>query len=160
MKASRGARGEAVDLARITYWARIEVRYSDLDVQGHVNNATFFTYFEQARVAYFADMRAHFEAARAARGEAGTVTWTSNAATPDLPFVIASASCAYKRPIPGLAPVYVGIRCAGVSHAAIEMQYAICAAPGETLYATGSTLTAWVSDTLAKDVEEPGASTA
>ena len=28
----------------------IEVRYSDLDPQGHVNNARFLTFFEQARV--------------------------------------------------------------------------------------------------------------
>jgi acyl-CoA thioester hydrolase len=30
----------------------IEVRYGDLDPQGHVNNAKHLTYFEQARVAY------------------------------------------------------------------------------------------------------------
>ncbi|MCC7130304.1 MAG: acyl-CoA thioesterase [Anaerolineae bacterium] len=31
----------------------IEVRYSDLDPQGHVNNARYLSYFEQARVEYF-----------------------------------------------------------------------------------------------------------
>jgi acyl-CoA thioester hydrolase len=31
----------------------IEVRYGDLDPQGHVNNAKYLTYFEQARVHYF-----------------------------------------------------------------------------------------------------------
>jgi acyl-CoA thioester hydrolase len=31
----------------------IEVRYDDLDPQGHVNNARFLSYFEQARVNYF-----------------------------------------------------------------------------------------------------------
>lgn len=30
----------------------IEVRYGDLDPQGHVNNAKYLTYFEQARIAY------------------------------------------------------------------------------------------------------------
>jgi acyl-CoA thioester hydrolase len=30
----------------------IEVRYGDLDPQGHVNNAKYLTYFEQARVNY------------------------------------------------------------------------------------------------------------
>ncbi len=140
MKAARG-RDEPIDIARIAHWIGVEVRYSDLDVQGHVNNATFFTYFEQARVAYFAAMRAQFDAARSAHGQTGDVTWTTNAATPDLPFVIAAASCAYKRPIAGLAPVSVGIYCAAITHAAIEMRYAICPAPGEPPYATGSTLT-------------------
>ena len=30
----------------------IEIRYGDLDPQGHVNNAKYLTYFEQARVHY------------------------------------------------------------------------------------------------------------
>lgn len=30
-----------------------EIRYGDLDPQGHVNNAKHLTYFEQARVNYF-----------------------------------------------------------------------------------------------------------
>jgi acyl-CoA thioester hydrolase len=30
----------------------IEIRYGDLDPQGHVNNAKYLTYFEQARIYY------------------------------------------------------------------------------------------------------------
>ncbi len=33
--------------------AIISVRYSDLDVMGHVNNSIYLTYFEMARVHYF-----------------------------------------------------------------------------------------------------------
>ena len=35
------------------FYHPIEVRYGDLDPQGHVNNAKHLTYFEQARIAYF-----------------------------------------------------------------------------------------------------------
>ncbi len=35
------------------FYHPMEVRYGDLDPQGHVNNAAHLTYFEQARVAYF-----------------------------------------------------------------------------------------------------------
>ena len=31
-----------------------QVRFRDLDPMGHVNNAVFLTYLEQARVAFFA----------------------------------------------------------------------------------------------------------
>jgi acyl-CoA thioester hydrolase len=31
----------------------IEVRYGDLDPQGHLNNAKYLTFFEQARIFYF-----------------------------------------------------------------------------------------------------------
>ncbi|MFT4679414.1 MAG: acyl-CoA thioester hydrolase [Flavobacteriales bacterium] len=33
----------------------IEVRFRDIDALGHVNNAVYFSYFEQARIKFFAD---------------------------------------------------------------------------------------------------------
>lgn len=33
--------------------AKIQVRYADIDVLGHVNNSVYFSYFEMARVHYF-----------------------------------------------------------------------------------------------------------
>jgi acyl-CoA thioester hydrolase len=38
------------------FYHPIEVRYGDLDPQGHVNNAKHLTYFEQARIAYWINM--------------------------------------------------------------------------------------------------------
>jgi acyl-CoA thioester hydrolase, YbgC/YbaW family len=38
------------------FYHPIEVRYGDLDPQGHVNNAKYLTYFEQARIAYWIKM--------------------------------------------------------------------------------------------------------
>lgn len=32
---------------------KVQVRFSDLDVLGHVNNSVYLTYFESARVYYF-----------------------------------------------------------------------------------------------------------
>lgn len=43
-------------MADFHFYHPIEVRYGDLDPQGHVNNAKFLTYFEQARVAYWIEM--------------------------------------------------------------------------------------------------------
>src|SRR5271157_2452701 len=34
----------------------VEVRYGDLDPQGHVNNAKYLTFFEQARVQYMINL--------------------------------------------------------------------------------------------------------
>lgn len=34
----------------------IEVRYGDLDPQGHLNNARYLTYFEQARISYIQNL--------------------------------------------------------------------------------------------------------
>lgn len=39
-------------MADYHFYHPIEIRYGDLDPQGHVNNAKYLTYFEQARVYY------------------------------------------------------------------------------------------------------------
>jgi acyl-CoA thioester hydrolase len=36
--------------------AKIQVRFSDLDVLGHVNNSVYFSYFEMTRVHYFQEL--------------------------------------------------------------------------------------------------------
>jgi len=38
------------------FYHTVEVRYGDLDPQGHVNNAKHLTYFEQARVGYMIEL--------------------------------------------------------------------------------------------------------
>ena len=43
-------------MTRFNFYHPIEVRYGDLDPQGHVNNAKHLTYFEQARVAYMIEL--------------------------------------------------------------------------------------------------------
>ena len=40
-------------MTHFRFYHPIEVRYGDLDPQGHVNNAKHLTYFEQARIAYW-----------------------------------------------------------------------------------------------------------
>ena len=48
--------GYNFDMAQYHFYHPIEVRYGDLDPQGHVNNAKHLTYFEQARVAYMIEL--------------------------------------------------------------------------------------------------------
>lgn len=36
-----------------SYWHRLATRWSDMDLLGHVNNARFFSFDEDARLAYF-----------------------------------------------------------------------------------------------------------
>lgn len=38
------------------FYHPVEVRYGDLDPQGHVNNAKHLTYFEQARIHYLIEL--------------------------------------------------------------------------------------------------------
>jgi len=43
-------------MSQFNFYHPTEVRYGDLDPQGHVNNAKHLTYFEQARVAYMIEL--------------------------------------------------------------------------------------------------------
>ncbi|OIO87465.1 MAG: acyl-CoA thioesterase [Anaerolineae bacterium CG_4_9_14_3_um_filter_57_17] len=48
-------RGRASIMAAMTefnFYHPIEVRYADIDAQGHMNNAKYLTFFEQARIHY------------------------------------------------------------------------------------------------------------
>ena len=38
------------------YTTEIDVRFRDIDAMGHVNNAVYATYIEQARIAYYRDV--------------------------------------------------------------------------------------------------------
>lgn len=38
------------------YPAKIQVRFSDLDIMGHVNNSVYLSYFEYTRVHYFGQL--------------------------------------------------------------------------------------------------------
>ncbi len=56
------------------------VRFRDLDAMGHVNNATYFTYMEEARKVFFSEI--------------------INATSPeDFPFILASISCNFIKPV-------------------------------------------------------------
>jgi acyl-CoA thioester hydrolase len=44
------------DMTHFNFYHPVEVRYGDLDPQGHVNNAKHLTYFEQARIAYMVEL--------------------------------------------------------------------------------------------------------
>jgi acyl-CoA thioester hydrolase len=43
-------------MSEFRFFHPIEVRYGDLDPQGHLNNANFLTYFEIGRINYFVEL--------------------------------------------------------------------------------------------------------
>jgi len=46
----------AEKLTNYKYKSPIAIRFSDIDAVGHVNNAIYLTYFEEARLNYFRDV--------------------------------------------------------------------------------------------------------
>lgn len=44
---------EVIKKSSFPVWETVEVRWSDMDAMGHVNNAKYFTYLESARIHFF-----------------------------------------------------------------------------------------------------------
>lgn len=93
------------DAAHDAHVTPIEIRFSDLDTMGHVNNAVYVTYLEQARVAYVED--------------------ALDRALASLPSVVASLSIEYHRPITGTGDATVLIRVPELGQSSLPMEYEI-----------------------------------
>ena len=112
----------------LTYWTKLPVRWSDLDSMGHVNNATYFTYFEAVRIRFFDDgidlnsFRTH-----ARQGP-----------------VVVTATCNYRRELRYPATLDIGLTIAAVSARSFTFGYGIYPENDDILIADGSSVAAWV----------------
>ncbi len=85
----------------------VEVRFRDIDAMGHVNNAVYFTYMEQARISY---MRA-----------VGSLTDRLD----ETWFILAEETCQFKSPIPFGMPIVVKVRVSEIKNSSFVMEYRI-----------------------------------
>lgn len=84
----------------------IEVRYGDLDPQGHVNNASYLTYLEQARIAYIRQLS----------------LWPTDSFL-DIGIILANAQLTFRSPILFGQPVRVGVRVTRLGNKSLAMEY-------------------------------------
>lgn len=105
------------------FYCPIEVRYGDLDPQGHVNNAKFLTYLEQARVAYFSKLG----------------LW-NNHSYMGTGIIVAEIRISYHRPILLGDPIEVGIRTARIGNKSLNMEYSIEHSQTRQIYAKASSI--------------------
>ena len=89
----------------------IQIRFKDVDMMGHVNNANHFTYLEYARVKYFNDVA----------GE--EVNWTKQG------IILAKAVLDYKIPILFNDTIYVYTKCSRIGNKSFDLEYKIIKSP-------------------------------
>jgi acyl-CoA thioester hydrolase len=89
-----------------TFATDIEVRFSDLDAYGHVNNAVFFTYLETARTKLFLEKFLDFM-------------------NDGLFFLVAKAECEYKKPIDLTDRVVVDMSVTRIGNASFDIDYSM-----------------------------------
>ncbi len=100
----------------------MEVRYADIDAQGHLNNAKYLTYFEQARIHYFEELGLF------SRGQSFM----------DIGTIVADIHIKFLAPVYLGAPVRVGVRTAAIGNKSLTLQETIVDGESGQLYADGT----------------------
>ena len=103
-----------------TFSTDIELRFSDLDAYGHVNNAVFFTYLETARTKLFLDKFIDF-------------------LNGGLLFLVVKAECEYRKPIQISDRVVVSMTAPRIGRSSFDIDYTIHNGQGST-FATAKTV--------------------
>ncbi len=88
------------------FYHPIEVRYGDLDPQGHVNNAKHLTYFEQARVAYMINLG----------------LFTKDQSFMKIGVIVADVHIAYLAPVYFRQDIKVGVRTAKLGNKSMTLE--------------------------------------
>ncbi|OGO10643.1 MAG: hypothetical protein A2Z66_09285 [Chloroflexi bacterium RBG_13_66_10] len=105
------------------FYHPIEIRYGDLDPQGHVNNAAYLTYMEQARLKYYERLGLFQGNDFLSMG-----------------VILAEATCTYVAPILYGTSIHVGVRTVRLGNKSFQMEYAIEDQGSGATLATGRTV--------------------
>ena len=117
----------------------VEVRYGDLDPQGHVNNAKYVTYFETARIHY----KIHLG------------TFQPGQSFLDIGVILADLQITFLAPILLGAPIKVGVRTSKLGNKSIQMEQCIVSEDEQTVFATGKVVLVAFDYRHAKSVPIP-----
>ncbi len=123
----------------LLHTARIPVRWGDMDALGHVNNATYFTYIEQARVESFERLLPE--------------GWEDG----DGP-ILASIRCDFKRPIVYPATVIVRVYGGEPGRTSFPQSYDLTVEGDEdALYARAEATHVWIDRATGRPAPLPEA---
>jgi len=115
----------------------IDIRFADLDAYGHVNNATYLTYLENARVKLFDECYENFLASK-------------------LMFLVVRVECDYKKPIEMYDKLYLTITTEKLMRSSFIFNYSFHDGDG-LVYANARTVMACYDPQLKKPVAIPPA---
>lgn len=116
--------------------AAIAVRWRDLDAFNHVNNSTYLTYLEEARLQWMQSLGDGFDAA----------------STP----VLAASELNYRRPITWPAQLQVQLLCERIGNSSITIAHRIVDADDpRQLYCNGRVVMVWIDPHTGKSVPLP-----
>ncbi len=130
--------GQTIIRDQFRFWKSIEVRWGDMDAQGHVNNAVYFTYCESARVELL--RRIGFKGKQAGLTEGPALV---------------SASCDYKRQVLYPATLEIGLRVEKIGQRSFKIVYGIFFQGAQELVASAASINAWMDYVEERSVPLP-----
>jgi len=111
----------SLERSEFRFFHPIEVRYSDLDPQGHLNNSCYLTYFEQARVQYFVKLG----------------LFKKDQSFMEIGVILAEAQVTFLSPIRFGQPIKAGVRSSKLGNKSITMKHNIVHVESGEVLATG-----------------------
>ncbi len=105
------------------YYHLVEVRYGDLDPQGHVNNAKYLTYIEQGRIFYLRHLK----------------LWEGGSFL-DIGIIMADVHMTFKKAIQFGDPIRVGVRITRLGNKSLQSEYCLEDSRDGSIYATGASV--------------------
>ena len=118
------------------YIVPVTVSFRDLDALGHVNNAVYLTYLEQARIGYGLQLVGGVDVA-------------------DLTFILAEATISYLRPAHFGDKLAIGARIGEIGTKSFVMEYGIRRQVDGELIARGRTVQVWYNYQLRRSEPVP-----
>jgi acyl-CoA thioester hydrolase len=126
------------DAMRLLTSLTMPVRWRDLDAFNHVNNSTYLTYLEEARLHWF--------------GQIEGPPWFTATVAP----VVAAVHTNYRRPLSWPAQLAIELYCERVGNSSLTIAYRIAdAGDRATIYADGQTVMVWIDSATGRPVELP-----
>jgi acyl-CoA thioester hydrolase len=136
---SQQSAADAQPAPRALFTAPIAVRWRDLDAFNHVNNSSYFTFLEEARLQWL----------RTIEGE-----WFNEHAMP----VIAAIVVNYRAPIEWPAAIRVELFCDRIGNSSLTIGHRIVdAADARKLYCDGHAVLVWTDPATGQSVPLPQA---
>lgn len=127
-------------MSEFRFFHPIEVRYGDLDPQGHLNNAKYLTYFEQARINYFVHLEL-FEPGQSFM---------------DIGVIMAEARVTFHAPVEFGMPVEAGVRVSRLGNKSMTVEQNIVHAGTGDVLASGQVILVAFDYHANKSIPIPG----
>ena len=111
-------------MSEFRFFHPIEVRYGDLDPQGHLNNAKYLTYFEAGRINYFTHLG----------------IFTPGQSFLDVSVILAEARITFLSAVEYGTPVKIGVRTSKMGNKSMTVDQNIVHAETGEVLATGQVI--------------------